>query len=73
MPLIYLQNYDAQTGGLLLYRVSSVPRKYQKSPLSTFEQATLLINRGLICDDRKRLESYLASIGYYRLSTYWFP
>jgi len=49
------------------------PRKYQKPPLSTSEQATLLINRGLICDDRKRLESYLASIGYYRLSAYWFP
>ncbi len=48
-------------------------RKYQKPPLSISEQATLLINRGLICDDRKRLESYLASIGYYRLSAYWYP
>lgn len=50
-----------------------MPRKYQKPPLSISEQANLLIERGLICDDRTRFESYLASIGYYRLSAYWYP
>ena len=48
---------------------------YCKPPLSISEQAQLLIDRGLICDDddRQRLESYLSSIGYYRLSAYWLP
>ena len=46
---------------------------YHKPPLSVSEQAQLLIDRGLICDDRHRLESYLSSIGYYRLSAYWQP
>ena len=48
-------------------------RKYQKKPLSISEQADLLITRGLVCDNEERLKSYLSSIGYYRLSAYWYP
>ena len=44
---------------------------YNKPPLSIQEQAQLLLDRGLLCDDKVRLESYLSSIGYYRLSAYW--
>lgn len=47
--------------------------KYTKPSLTITQQAQLLIDRGLICDDRQRLESYLSSIGYYRLSAYWQP
>ena len=46
---------------------------YNKPPLSAQEQAQLLLDRGLICNDTTRLESYLSSIGYYRLSAYWLP
>lgn len=48
-------------------------KSYDKLPLSISEQARLLLDRGLICEDTVRLESYLASIGYYRLSAYWLP
>lgn len=47
--------------------------KYNKTPLSIQDQAQLLLNRGLVCTDTKRLEQYLTSIGYYRLSVYWLP
>ena len=50
-----------------------MPRKYHKPPLSISQQADLLIDRSFVFNDRKYLESYLASIGYYRLSTYWYP
>jgi abortive infection bacteriophage resistance protein len=46
---------------------------YNKQPLSIPEQAQLLLTRGLLCEDTARLENYLASIGYYRLSAYWLP
>jgi abortive infection bacteriophage resistance protein len=44
---------------------------YNKPPLSISDQAQLLLDRGLGCNDKTRLESYLSSIGYYRLSAYW--
>lgn len=47
--------------------------QYNKAPLSIQEQAKLLLDRGLVCTDRARLEQYLSSIGYYRLSAYWLP
>ncbi len=46
---------------------------YSKQPISISEQAQLLRDRGLVCDDRPRLEHYLANIGYYRLSAYLLP
>ncbi|NOQ51188.1 MAG: hypothetical protein GQ578_03055 [Desulfuromonadaceae bacterium] len=47
--------------------------RYNKPPITVDQQAELLIERGLICDDLPRLKRYLASIGYYRLSAYWLP
>ena len=47
--------------------------RYDKRPFSIDEQASRLIDRGLACDDLDRLKSYLANIGYYRLSAYWHP
>jgi abortive infection bacteriophage resistance protein len=47
--------------------------RYSKPALSISAQAQLLLDRGLICDDRQRLEDYLANIGYYRFSAYLLP
>lgn len=47
--------------------------QYNKPALSVSDQAQLLLDRGLICEDRNRLEHYLSHIGYYRLSAYWLP
>lgn len=47
--------------------------RYEKPSLSIAEQASLILERGLVCDDRARLEKYLSTIGYYRLSAYWLP
>ena len=47
--------------------------RYNKPPLSVEQQADLLLERGLTCPDRLRLERYLSRIGYYRLSVYWLP
>jgi len=47
--------------------------QYNKPPLSIPDQAQLLLNRGMQCESRQRLEHYLAYIGYYRLSAYWLP
>lgn len=47
--------------------------QYNKPPLSVSDQAQLLLDRGMLCPDRQRLEHYLAYIGYYRLSAYWLP
>lgn len=46
---------------------------YNKLSLSIPEQAQLLLDKGLICNDRERLERYLSTIGYYRLKVYWLP
>lgn len=46
---------------------------YSKPPLSVSDQATLLLNRGLLCNNIQKLEEYLTTIGYYRLSAYWLP
>jgi abortive infection bacteriophage resistance protein len=47
--------------------------RYAKRPFTIAEQASRLIDRGLVCNDPDRLEKYLANIGYYRLSAYWHP
>jgi len=47
--------------------------RFDKRPLSISDQAELLIDRGLICDDEGLLCRYLESAGYYRLSVYWMP
>lgn len=47
--------------------------QYSKPPLSISDQASLLLSRGLVCDNQPRLEHYLSHVGYYRLSAYWLP
>lgn len=47
--------------------------RYNKPALPISDQAQLLLDRGLVCDDRQRLEHYLSNIGYYRLSAYLLP
>ena len=47
--------------------------RYSKPALSISDQAQLLLGRGLVCEDRQRLEHYLSNIGYYRLSAYLLP
>lgn len=47
--------------------------KYEKPPLKISDQAQRLLDRGLNCQDRDRMEKYLIQIGYYRLSAYFPP
>lgn len=47
--------------------------RYAKPSLSITEQSALILERGLLCDDPVRLQRYLSTIGYYRLSAYWLP
>jgi len=46
---------------------------YNKPPFTVDQQAELLFERGLTCQDVPRLKRYLSRIGYYRLSAYWMP
>ena len=46
---------------------------YRKPPLSTEQQADLLISRGLIIHDRNELIDFLSRVSYYRLTAYLFP
>ena len=45
---------------------------YTKPSLSFEDQANLLINRGLIVEDKQDLLDYLKQVSYYRLSGYWY-
>ena len=47
--------------------------KYTKPALTYEDQLTLLISRGLACDDHPRALEWLKRIGYYRLSAYFIP
>lgn len=44
-------------------------KPYQTLP----QQIALLKSRGMTIDDEAKAEHYLRTIGYYRLSGYWFP
>ena len=46
---------------------------FDKKSLTISEQADLLAARGLVFSDKKRVEGYLRTIGYYRLSAYFYP
>ena len=46
---------------------------YSKPYLNLNDQLALLEQRGMLITDRARARRYLARIGYYRLSGYWFP
>ena len=47
--------------------------EYNKLATTVEQQIERLLERGLISPDRDKLEKYLSSIGYYRLSAYWLP
>ncbi|MBX3036542.1 MAG: Abi family protein [Anaerolineales bacterium] len=47
--------------------------KYPKPALSFEQQAQLLINRGLIVENKEILIRHLQMVNYYRLSAYWYP
>lgn len=48
-------------------------QKYTKLYLDVPQQVSLLMARGMIITDTARAAEYLRRIGYYRLSTYWYP
>lgn len=45
--------------------------EYTKPHQSINDQVSLLIQRGLICDDLSDMENKLYEVSYYRLSAYW--
>jgi len=46
---------------------------FNKPPLSLSEQVELIKKRGVIINDDSQAHKLLASIGYYRMSAYWYP
>ena len=46
--------------------------EYVKPALTYEQQATQLMNRGLVCE-ADELIARLKSVSYFRLSGYWFP
>lgn len=48
-------------------------QKFSKKPLKYSEQLALLESRGLIISNTEKAMHILESIGYYRLSGYWYP
>lgn len=46
---------------------------YTKPYLTYAEQLELLQRRGLVIADRRRAQHILSTVGYYRLSGYWYP
>lgn len=46
--------------------------RYSKPARTLAEQVELLMSRGMQ-GDPKQIESYLATVNYYRLSAYWYP
>ena len=47
--------------------------KYNKPALTFSQQVELLVARGLVVKNKKRVEGTLANISYYRLSAYMLP
>lgn len=58
---------DAHLGGFFLTKIP-----YNKPPLSLDDMLDRLEKRGMEIPDIARAKYYLAHIGYYRLSGYWF-
>ena len=47
--------------------------EYTKPWMSIDDQVEFLTKKGLACDSPEKLRARLITIGYYRLSAYWFP
>ena len=61
-------------GRFILYRFVFMKKApYTKRPLSISEQLARLEERGLLIDEKKKAERYLRTIGYFRLSAYFYP
>lgn len=65
---------DAQIGRSFYFIPFRVHEKapYTKRPLSISEQLVRLEERGLLIDEKKKAERYLRTIGYFRLSAYFY-
>jgi len=50
-----------------------MPSPYIKPFLPVEKQIKLLRSRGMLINNEAMAEKYLAKVGYYRLSGYWFP
>ena len=57
-------------GGFSFWRETRV--KYTKPPISSEQQADLLIARGM-SGNRALIIERLNTVGYFRLSAYWYP
>lgn len=51
--------------------MSKIP--FTKPPISPIAQVSHIKSRGMLIDDDLRAEVILKSIGYYRMSAYWYP
>ena len=61
-------------GRFILYRFVFMKKApYTKRPLSISEQLARLEERGLLIDEKNKAERYLRTIGYFRLSAYFYP
>lgn len=69
-PIRWLAAVKLKPGG---YFFSGYVMRYDKTPLSVEDQASLLQSRGLTIADPARARHYLTHIGYYRLSAYCLP
>lgn len=47
--------------------------RYKKPYLPVADQLALLAERGMTIENRDKAAEYLARLGYYRLSAYWYP
>lgn len=59
--------------GSFYFSPMSDTRSFHKSYANPHELVELLRSRGLIISNSNKAESYLSTIGYYRLSAYMFP
>lgn len=64
---------DAQMGRSFYFYSSMIKKPYAKPPLSVHNQIKRLKSRGLLLKDEAKAEKYLRSIGYFRLSAYFYP
>jgi abortive infection bacteriophage resistance protein len=59
-------------GGFSFAQKVLTAMKFTKPPLTTSQQADLLLARGLVAD-KADLVARLTSVSYYRLCAYWYP
>lgn len=60
-------------GPVIIFGWVLPPVPYTKPFVAVADQLRLLRSRGMAASDEVRARDYLARIGYYRLSGYWYP